>query len=193
MKSILFALTLALVILFAGISAMFGIGIMIYNLYSSGPNFMQGFTVFCLGATLFFSGTVAYIVTKILTNTDILADSLVKLIEHQEQHSGPQMNPLQALFQKFGMQGMGGPGIIKTSLINEDGTITPLEEKKFSSNKERDDIIFRAFNSKPGKKNIQDMTIQELKDEEKKAVESQNFELAAAIRDLMNEKNNNKD
>jgi len=192
MKSILFALTLALIVLFSGIAAIFGVGIMAYDLYSGGPNFMKGFTVFCLSTTLFFSTTVAYMITKIITNTDTIAESLIRLVEHVEQNQQP-INPLQALLGKFGIQSMTGPGTIKTSIFKSDGTITPLEEKTFNSNKERDEIILKAFSSKPGKKSIHEMTITELKDEEKKAVDSQDFELAIAIRDLMNEKNNKTD
>lgn len=192
MKTIFFSLTLALIVLFAGISTIFGSAIMAYDLYSGGPNFMQGFIVFCLGATLFFSASIAYIVTKTFNNTDTISDSLIKLLEFLNESNQPPANPLQDLFSKFGMGMPGLNGTIKTSIMNEDGTITPLGEKTFSSNQERDDIIFKAMGTRPGMKDFKDMTIPELQAEEKKAVDSQNFEVAAAIRDLMNEKNNNK-
>lgn len=195
MKSIFAALILALIVLFSGVSAIFGLGIMVYDLYSGGNEFMHGFTVFCLGAILFFTSTVAYIASKILTNTDIIADSMIKFIENEMQKEVEQ-NPLQALFGKMGLPGMGS-GSIKMARMDEDGNITPLGEKTFGSHEEmikhRDELLHKAFGFKSDKKKIQDMTLEELQAEEIKAVGSQNFELAAAIRDLMNEKKNKKD
>lgn len=157
---------------------------------------MHGFTVFTLSAILFFASTTAYIVTKILTNTDILADSMVKFLEHEMDKEDSGVNPLQALFGKMGLPGMGA-GSIKMARMDEDGNITPLGEKSFSSPEElikhRDELLAKAFGSKPDKKKIQDMSLEELQAEEIKAVGAQDFELAAAIRDLMEEKKKKKD
>jgi hypothetical protein len=198
MKSIFAALTLALIVLFSGISAIFGIGIMAYDLYSGGDEFMRGFTIFCMGATLFFAATVAFIVTKILTNTDVIATSMVKFFEHEIEKEETKINPMQAFFGRMGLPEMGN-GSIKIATLDEDGNITPVGEKTFTSHEEmikhRDELLANAFGYKPekAKTKFEDMTLAELESEEKKAVDGQQFELAAAIRDLMNEKKNKKD
>jgi hypothetical protein len=199
MKTLAFAITLLLTVVFSIISAAVGLGIMAYDLYSGGSQFMHGFTVFSLGAILFFVSTTAYIATKILTNTDILADSMIKFFEHEmgKEEAGLGMNPLQALFGKMGMglPGMGA-GSIKMARMDEDGNITPLGEKTFSSHEElikhRDELLQKAFGAKPGKKDIKEMSLEELEVERQQAVDSQKFELAAAIRDLIEEKKKNK-
>lgn len=191
MKSLVFALTLALVVIFSFISSLVGIGIMIYDLYSGGSQFMHGFTVFSLSAILFFAATTAYIVTKILNNTDILADSMVKFLEHEMDKEVPVINPIDALFGKMGLPGMGA-GSIKMASMDEDGNITPLGEKTFNSHEEmvkhRDELLSKAFGFKSDKKKIQDMSLEELQTEEIKAVDAQDFELAAAIRNLIQSK-----
>jgi hypothetical protein len=109
-------------------------------------------------------------------------------------------NPLHQLFQNLGMGGGEFPGMpgmsgsIKMSSIDEEGNITPLGEKEFSSPEEflkyRNEILQKAFGKKPGstKKKFEEMTVSELEAEEKKAIETQDFELAAAVRDLIKEK-----
>jgi hypothetical protein len=196
MKSLVFAITLAFVVLFSAVSTLVGASIMVYNLYTGGPGFMHGFEVFCLSAILFFTSTTAYIATKILTNTDVIADSMIKFFEHEMRKEEVGMNPLQALFGKMGLPGMGA-GSIKMARMDEDGNITPLGEKTVSSPEElikhRDELLFKAFGAKPGKKDIKEMSLEELEIERQQAVDSQKFELAAAIRDLIEEKKRKKD
>lgn len=192
MKTILFAISLALLVLFSAISAFVGAGIMIYDLYSGGSNFMQGFNIFCLGSILFLVSVTSYMITKTLTNTEILADVMSKYIANEmAKEMKVNINPLQQLFGGGFPPGMNmGTGSIKLSSIDKDGNITPLGEREFNNPEEllkyRNEILNKAFGAKPGKKQIQDMSTEELKEEEKKAVDNQQFELAAAIRDVLN-------
>lgn len=203
MKTLIFALTLALIIAFGAISSAIGVGFMIYDIYSGGNNFMQGFTIFSLGSILFLAGTTSYIVTKTLTNTEVLADVLARFIENEmRKEDGSIQNPIQSLFGNlFGpgnLPGIPGQGTIRMATIDKDGNFKDLGEEKFSSPEEflkhRNDILNRAFGGKQeqDKKKFEDMTLEELRTEEKQAVESQSFELAAALRDLINEKENKK-
>lgn len=201
MRTIFFALSLALLILFAAAGMVIGAGIMIYDLYSDGPNFMQGFTVFSLSSILFLVSITSFIVSKVLTNTEVIADVLSRFMAHEmKKELAAGGNPLHQLFQNLGMGGgfPGMPGQMKGSIkmtgMDEDGNIIPLGEREFNSPEEfikhRNEILANAFGKHPGgaKKKFEDMTIQELESEEQKAIDSQNFELAAAVRDLIKEK-----
>lgn len=196
MRAIFFAAFLALLILFAAASAIFGAGIMINDLYTSGSNFMQGFQIFCLGSILFLVAVTSYIITKVLNNTEILADALAKIVANEINKSMENINPLQALFGQMGNM-PPGMGTIKVARMDEDGNITPMGESNFSSEelmKHRNEILAKAFGYKPEnvKKKFEDMTLDELQSEEKKAVDGQQFELAAALRDLIEERKKNK-
>jgi hypothetical protein len=200
MKTLFFAASLALLVLFSFVGIIVGAGTMIYDLYSSGPNFMQGFTIFSLSSILFLVSVTAFIATKILTNTEIMADVMAKFVAHEmkKEMSGGG-NPLQQFLQNLGMGG-GFPGMpnisgsIKMASVDEDGNITPLGEKEFKNPEEflkyRNEILQKAFGKNPTKtkKKFEEMSIQELESEEQKAIDSQNFELAAAVRDLIKEK-----
>ena len=192
MKSVFFSMLLALLILFLAISAVAGLGMMVVDFYTGGGKMMQGFEVFTLGAILFFVCSTAYIVTKILASTEVIVDTLTKFVEHEI--SKTKINPLQSLFGGLGSMAFPGQTTIKIGSIDEDGNITPLDETKFSSKddfiKYRNSILSEAFGQKPAdiKKKLEDMTIEELKEEEKKAVDKQNFELAAAIINIIEEK-----
>lgn len=191
MKSLFFALLLAVMVFCAGATAVVGFGIMIWDLYSGGPNFMTGFNVFFLGAILFFVSTTSYIITKVLTNTEILSDVMSRFLANEMQ-KGPNQNPLQNLFSQMGFP--GATTSIKVARMDEDGNITPMSEADFDSAdemlKHRDEILSKLFGNNPieRKKKIQEMTIEELQAEEKKAVSVQDFELAAAIKNLLDEK-----
>ena len=197
MRAIFFAALLALLILFAAVSALFGGGIMVNALYTSGPNFMQGFQIFCLGSILFLIAVTSYIVTKILTNTEFLAEVLTKMVAKEINKAEGNINPLQAMFGQMGNM-PPGMGTFKVARMDEDGNITPIGESKFSTPEElmkhRHEILAKAFGYKPEnvKKKFEDMTLAELESEEKKAVDGQQFELAAALRDLIEERKKNK-
>lgn len=192
MKAIIFALTLGVIIIFSAICSVTGAGIMIYDLIVPGPNFMMGFNIFCMSTILFFVAITAYMVTKLLTSTELIADVLTSLIENELAKEQKNTNPFQAMLNNLGLPGSGS---VKVARIDKDGTITPLTEGNFSNAdemvKQRDEILTRFFGATPGKKDIKNMTLEELQEEEKAAVAAQNFELAAAIRDVMKNKNSN--
>ena len=81
-------------------------------------------------------------------------------------------------------------GSITIAKVGEDGSITPIERREFNSPEELDkirrDLLNKAFKGKD--KKLEDMTIQELEVEREKAVDAQEFELAVAIRDLIEHK-----
>jgi hypothetical protein len=187
MRALIFAALLGLTLIFSLASAVFGVFIMFSSITNSSADLMQGFTIFCLGTILFFVTSIAYIVTKILTNTDVLTDVLTKMLLREQNNAQP-VNPFQALF------GHGGMGTIKVAGVDENGNITPMGESQFNSTedllKQRNDILAKAFGWKPetSKKKFEDMTMTELESEEKKAVDGQQFELAAALRDLIEQR-----
>lgn len=201
MKTLLFALTLALIMTFAAVSSICGIGIMVYDVYSSGNNFMQGFTIFSLGSILFLVGITSYIVTKILTNTEILADVMTKFVENELRKEENPINPMESIFGnmfKSNLPGLPGQITVKTAHLDKNGNLIETGEEKFSSTKDfinhRNEILARAFGStqEQHKKKFEDMDLEELRNEEKNAVDAQSFELAAALRDLINEKEKKK-
>lgn len=167
-KSIFFALSLALIMLSSAIAGLTGIFIMGVDLYTGGDNFMHGFTVFSLGTILFFVCTTAYIATKVLTNTEVLANTMTKYIEYE---IGKQTvaNP----FQMFGQFSGSTMEIIN---INRPGSM--------------EDMLGNIFGHRPEVKTMDQMSVDELKTEEKKAVDSQDFERAATIRELIEAKKN---
>lgn len=170
MKQLISGLILTLIILSSALTAIVGLAIMGYDLYADGSNFHYGFNVFSLGAILFFVSLTTYISSKILANTNLIAETMLKLLENEISKSKP-MSPLQMLF------GGGFP---------------PMGATIVSLNSERDELITKEFGDKAIKKDIHQMTLEELEAEEQIAVSTQKFELAAAIRDLMNEKKNKK-
>lgn len=204
MKTLFVALSLALLVLCSAAGIVFGAGTMIYDLYSGGSQFTTGFYIFSLSSILFLVSIASFMISKVLTNTEVIADVLAKFLANEmKKELAASGNPLHQLFQNMGM-GRGFPGMpgmsgsIKMSSIDEDGNITPLGEKEFSSPEEfikyRNEILQQAFGKKPGntKKPFEEMSITELEAEEQKAIDSQEFELAAAVRDLIKEKKKGK-
>lgn len=163
-----------------------GLLMMTYQLYTGKYEFLPAYTTMVISLVLFIVTVIAYMITKVMTSTEIIAESLIKLVE-LESDNAPQ-NSLDALFGGL----MSGPGTIQVSHINEDGKMTPFEEKQFSTPEEfinyRNELVVKALSKDGGKKRLEDMSIDELKNEEKKAVDSQDFETAAAILSLIEEK-----
>jgi len=191
------AIVLAFLVLFSAVATLCGAVIMVYDLYSGGSNFMQGFTIFCLSSILLLVSIISYIVTKTLSNTEVLSEVLATFVANELKKES-SANPLQGIFGNM----FGGPGMppnittIKMGKMNEDGSITPLGESSTEDFiKNRDSILAKAFGFKgpEAQKKFEDMNLDELKVEEKKAVDSQQFELAAALRDLISEKEGNKE
>jgi hypothetical protein len=193
MRTIIAALAIAGIILGSIVGAFTGAGIMIYDIYSDGPNFMKGFELFSLSSILLLVTVSAYMLTKVLTASEVMANIMGKYLQNEmvkeieKNIANPQTNPLAAF---FGMGNFPGQGTIKMATMDEHGNIVPLGERTFSSPEElikhRNDILNNAFGNAP--KKLEDMTIEELKAEEKKAVENQEFELAACIVNLIQER-----
>lgn len=167
MKSIFFALSLGLIMLFSVLSSVFGLGIMLVDLYNSGENFMQGFTVFFLGTICFFVCTVAYICTKISASLEIISDSLIR-------------NQFESLKDMFSTPTQNQPHIQVTNI--EDGALSEELMK----------VLFGGKVKSP-KKELADMTLEELEIEKNKAIDSQDFEKCAYIRELIEDKTKKKD
>lgn len=169
MKSIFFALSLGLIMLFSALSSVFGIGIMLVDLYTSGENFMQGFTVFFLGTICFFVCTIAYICTKISSSLEIISDSLIR-------------NQFESLKDMFSTQ---------STLTNSPQIqVTNIEDGALSEELLR--VLFGKGKAATAKKELVDMTLEELEIEKNKAIDSQDYEKCAHIRQLIEEKNKNK-
>lgn len=167
MKSIFFALSLGLIMLFSALSAIFGLGIMLVDLYTSGENFMQGFTVFFLGTICFFVCTIAYICTKISGSLEIISESLIR-------------NKFDSLKDMFSTQStLTSPPNIK---------VTNIEEGALSEELLR--VLFGE--GKTAKKELVDMNLEELEIEKNKAIDSQDYEKCAHIRQLIKNKTNKK-
>lgn len=185
MKNIFFALILFAVILFSGIAAITGASIMVYNLYSSGPNIMTGFTIFCLGSILFLATIIAYSLSKLITNNELLTDTMIKFVEHEiDKVQGPNA---------FGPNGgMHFPFETRTITFNTDPT--NLEAGSGSGSTENFtgknlmDVFFGGMKPPIEKKKLEDMTIEELNIEKNIAVGSQDYSKAARIRDLIQKK-----
>lgn len=193
MKKILASMAIGLTLFLSAATIISGLCLMGDYLINGGSRGMQGFELFSLGAILFIVILSGYMLSKILSYTEVMVDTLTTLVDHTISKSGPNpINPLEAL---FGQMGLPGSGTIKMAKMDEDGNIIPFMSKEFNNKEEfikhRDEILSKALGG-TNKKKVEDMTLEELQVEEKKAVSTQDFELAACIRDAINEKTKNK-
>ena len=174
---------------------------MVINTINHTNDFMTGFTLFSLGTILFISISITYLITKANQNLNIIADLINHTLKKDAIDSTKGVfnvsgNPLMDLLKGNFPGGGFGSTTINVSSIDEQGNISPMLTKTFGSPeeflKQRDEIFARAFGTKPDevKKKIDEMSIDELKEKEKEAVDSQKFELAAAYRDAINRKTN---
>jgi hypothetical protein len=201
-KTLTSMLFITSLLLFAIISEVAGLYIMIHDVISGGNEFMKGFTLFSLGTLIFIGTSIAYLVTKTIANTEKIANALADLIDHTLDkdaqaagvfNTGP--NPLMDLFKKFPGMNMGST-TINVSSIDEEGNISPMVTKTFDNPedflKHRDEIFAKAFGTQPkdAKKKIDDMSIEELQTKEKEASDAEKWELAAAYRDAIKRKTN---
>lgn len=191
------ALGITFLILCSVIGIITGFGMMIYDIFVSHTGLGQDFMIFAISTTMFLTTVVAYIATKILARTDALTEVIIKYFQNEmlkeaKQHM-PSGNPFSPLMNLFQGQGFPGPGTVSISSMDENGNIIPLGEKTFSSHEElikhRNEILQKHFGSV--NKDLKDMSIEELHIEEKKAVAAQDFELAASIVNLIEEKKQN--
>lgn len=199
MKQAIFFLALIGGLVITALTSLIGFASFIYKVWH-GQDYMESFQLFSLSAILCITSVTAYVVIRTLTNTEVLADVLQKYFEFQlEKVEGKQQVPniqnmLQNLFSG-GLHGVVASGSISVSSIDEDGNETSLGNKSFQNTSEfikyRNELLSKAFGFKQTDiiKKLEDMSIEELMSEEKKAVDSQSFELAAAIRDAIQEKN----
>jgi len=206
MKRLLTTAIFGITIFLGAISSIFGIYTMIADL-SEGGEAIKGFMYLSLGIILSLSMLTIYSIGALTEATKILGDLMFKQTQKDMMGSlfggAPRMggggqgeNPLADLFRKIAedsRRGEFGTGKIKISKMDKDGNIHSLGEKEFSSHEElikfRDEILSGEY----GKDiDLKDMSVEELKQEENRAVIAQKFELAASIRDLILEKLNKK-
>lgn len=185
MKNIFFALILFAVILFSGLAAIAGASIMTYDLYSGGPNFMKGFTIFCLGSILFLATIISYSLSKLITNNELLTDTMIKFVENE-------IDKVQAQAPNaFGPNG-GIPFPFGSSTMTFN--IDPANPESGSgitenfSSKNLMDVFFGGMKPPVEQKKLEDMTIEELEVEKLIAVKAQLYTKAAEIRDLIQKK-----
>lgn len=167
MKSLIPVFSLAFLIFSSLASAVVGIVIMVLDLYTGGDNFMQGFTTFCLGSILFFVCVIAYICTKINDKLSTVVDSMVNFFDYEINKNKPS-SIISNMFTGFGSK--------------------PPEIKIMGSenNEEADKLIKLIFgDNKIVKKKLDEMNIIELETEKRKAIDAQEYEVAAQIRQLI--------
>lgn len=195
MKKLISSIILGSILMFSVVVAVMGALLMTDSFFNHGASGMKGFQMFCLGTILFVVILSGYMLSRILSYTEVIVDTLTTLVEHtlNKAQTSQSLNPLQAL---FGNLGLPGSGTIKMATLDEDGKVVPFMEKEFNNHEEfikhRDELLSKAFSGN-NKKKVEDMTLEELQEEEKKAVSIQNFELAACIRDAINEKTKKKE
>lgn len=191
-------------ILFSLIADVAGIYVMVSSAINHTDNFMTGFTLFSFGTLLFLAISIAYLVTKANENLNLIANTLADFIDHTLDKEAAEAtggfkvpsNPLMDLLKGKFPGGTFGSTTINVSSVDEEGNISPMITKTFDSPEEffkhRDEIIAQAFGTQPKdvKKQIDEMTIEELQEKEKEAAAAQKFELAAAFRDAINRKKN---
>lgn len=201
MRTLFFAASLAVLVFASAITSLISFGSIIVNFYQGEP-VMNSFQVFALSTILFLVSVISYIVTKTLTNTElmakVLAEQLERQLEKEMEENSKRMGGPNILSSLLGGM-MGGPGQTSVSItaFDKNGNAISMGDKTFDNPEElikyRDEILEKYFGKKPaGKKEMKDMTVEELKAEEKKAVDNQDFELAAAIKSLIDEKKSGK-
>jgi hypothetical protein len=201
MKALLSIAIYGTLVLFSASMSVYGIYSMISDAFNNG-DIGRGFLFFSLGTILIGVAAILYTLGAVLENLKSINTSLIPMIL-QGQGGGQPKNPFEDLMNQIKNQVDRNTGIPKDfplsgsmtiAKMNEDGTITPLEKREFSSPEEmrqfRDEMLNKAFANK--NKKLEDMSVQELEAERVKAVDEQDFELAAAIRDLINQKEDTK-
>lgn len=189
MKKLLGPLSIGVVLLTAVSAAGYGSLIMAYNLFTGGNDFTHGFIYFSLGFILAIGIVCLYTLTQILDSNKELANAVTELLLNAIDKNKKD-NPINSL---FGSIGVPLSGIIKTYRTDTAGN--PVSsEINFNSQEEyfahRDAIIAKLFGleSTEVKHTLEDMTIEDLQKREQQAVDNQDFESAAAIRDAIDRK-----
>lgn len=198
MKKIIFFLSITAGLFTTAIISLIGFASFIYKVWH-GQDYMESFQLFSLSAILCITSITAYIVIKILTSTELIGDILQKFFELHIHKNDPKpkdpdiMNLIQGLFSG-GLPDVNVTGRISVSSFDNDGNETSLGDKSFNNQNEfikyRNELLGKdfRFTQKDMSKKLENMSIEELKKEENKAIDTQNFELAGAIRDIIKEK-----
>lgn len=171
-----------------------------------GDDILPGLLIFSIGALLAMTTISMYALSSIVSSLKTLTEKIIPLaVRGSMMGAAPEENPMMNFLNKLRSEmekadPEDGDGELPTSgtmtviRVNEDGTHTPIERREFNSPEElqqlRNEILNKAF-AKSDKK-LEDMTIDELETERDKAVDAQDFELATAIRDLLENRKNTK-
>jgi len=196
-------ITYTMAFLFFFGATVYGIYRMIYD-GIAGDDMARGFMFCSLGFIATTGLIILYSIGAMLENLKILNEKMIALImshngnANKDGTRNPLFDLLSQLKQNMGEDGameldeddLPLSGSITIAKVGEDGSITPIERREFNSPEELDkirrDLLNKAFKGKD--KKLEDMTIQELEVEREKAVDAQEFELAVAIRDLIEHK-----
>lgn len=207
MKSLFTTALFGITILVGAVSAIFGVYTMISDI-SDGGELIKGYMYFSLGIILALSMLTIYAIGALTDAVKILGDLMFKqtkkdMIQNMfgggmggSPQDGKGEHPLAQLLKRIAedtRNGEFGNGKIKITRMDKDGNMHSLGEREFKSHEDlirfRDEVLSGAFGKDV---DLKDMTVEQLQQEEIKAVDKQDFELAASIRDLINEKTNRK-
>jgi hypothetical protein len=209
MRSLFTTALFGITVIVGAVFALFGVYTMIADV-SQGGELIKGFMYFSLGIILTLSMLTIYAISALTDAVKILGDLMFKQTKKDmisnmfgggnplggSPQGGSGEHPLAQLFKKIAedsQRGEFGNGRIKITRMDKDGNMHSLGEREFKSHEDlikfRDEVLSGAFGKDV---DLKDMTIEQLQKEELKAVEKQDFELAASIRDLISEKENRK-
>lgn len=194
MRTLLSIAIYGTLILFSAYMSGYGVYTMIHDI-TNGGDIGRGFMFFSLGLIIIGMSAILYSIGAIVDNLKRLNEMILPLIlqsKEEEEEENPFAKILQHIKNSRGgdMPDFPLSGSMTIAKMNEDGSYTPLEKREFNSPEEmrqfRDEMLKKAFSK--NEKKLEDMSVQELEVERVKAVDAQDFELAAAIRDLINQK-----
>lgn len=165
MKTLFISACIIFSLVISGIGFIHGAYRMAYTLLYDKSEFFQSFEIFSLSAILLFVSITSFLIVRILANTDLLMSGLSKLMNTQRDKPNIQA--------------------IRLSPIQMDETMDENLSKVFGT-------LFGHLSEKSkqteGDKKLEDMTLEELKDARNKAIEKQDYEGAAKIREIINKK-----
>ena len=199
MRTLLSIAIYGTLILFSAYMSGYGVYTMVNDI-SNGGDIGRGFMFFSLGLMVIGVAAILYTIGAVLDNLKRLNENIIPmLMQAQGMGGAKQPNPFADFINHLknhqghdndDMPDFPLSGSMTIAKMNEDGSYTPLEKREFNSPEEmrkfRDEMLKKAFSK--NEKKLEDMSVQELEVERVKAVDAQDFELAAAIRDLINQK-----
>lgn len=194
-----------------GALILFSFGMVGYGLFSMfasgfrGDEIIPGVIIFSLGAILALVTFSMYALSAIVSSLKEITEKLIPLAIKGSMVKDSKPNPMADFINSLRKNMMNDndddddnelptSGTMTIMRVNDDGTHTPIERREFNSPEElqrlRDELINKALSKKD--KKLEDMSVDELEVEREKAVEAQDFELATAIRDLINQRQGQK-